>query len=301
MEGLQFQIYNNIPVTTSRSVAELFGKEHKNVLRVICGENRKGVHIDGLIDELNKNNAEISKYFIKSSYDNHGRTYVQYLITRDGFVLTAMKFTGKQATDWKVKYINGFNMMENTITEEAQKRKDQKQNPTVDSYMIEDPAERARRWAEEYEEKKELSLKNEKLLEDNKSLSMANEEMKPKADFYDQVSKMDDVISVSKMAALLSKEGHTTFNQNRLFAYLRQKGFLCSADYVWNKPSQEMINKKYMTYNEFSRKVWNSKKCYYEQEISFSPKITGLGQQFLVKVIKRDTEIIKQWIESGKI
>lgn len=40
-----------------------------------------------------------------------------------------------------------------------------------DSYMIEDPAERARRWAEEYEEKKLLECKVT--------------ELKPKADYFD--------------------------------------------------------------------------------------------------------------------
>ena len=35
-----------------------------------------------------------------------------YLMNRDGFTLLAMGFTGKQALEWKLKYIKAFNEME---------------------------------------------------------------------------------------------------------------------------------------------------------------------------------------------
>ena len=48
-----------------------------------------------------------------SQYTNsRGRNYDQYLMNRDGFSLLAMGFTGKKALEWKLKYINAFNMME---------------------------------------------------------------------------------------------------------------------------------------------------------------------------------------------
>ena len=40
-----------------------------------------------------------------------------YLMNRDGFSLLVMGFTGKKALDWKLKYINAFNQMENYIRE----------------------------------------------------------------------------------------------------------------------------------------------------------------------------------------
>ena len=33
-------------------------------------------------------------------------------MNRDGFALLTMGFTGKQALQWKIKYINAFNEME---------------------------------------------------------------------------------------------------------------------------------------------------------------------------------------------
>lgn len=39
------------------------------------------------------------------------------MLTRNGYSLLAMGFTGKQALKWKIKYINAFNAMENFIRE----------------------------------------------------------------------------------------------------------------------------------------------------------------------------------------
>ena len=62
-------------------------------------------------------------------------------MNRDGFSLLAMGFTGKEAVEWKLKYIKAFNEME------------QKLSNIKDSYMIADPIERAKRWIEEETEK----------------------------------------------------------------------------------------------------------------------------------------------------
>ena len=38
-----------------------------------------------------------------------------YLMNRDGFSLLAMGFTGKEAVEWKLKYIEAFNAMEQQL------------------------------------------------------------------------------------------------------------------------------------------------------------------------------------------
>lgn len=157
-------------------------------------------------------------------------------------------------------------------------------NEKQDSYTIEDPAARARRWAEEYEEKVVLIKKNNELINEN-------EFMKPKAEFYDQVSNTTDLISVGKLAALLKKNG-LKISQNILFEYLRQKKYLCSAFHVWNKPSQEMLDKGYMDYKMFTKKRSQGYK-HYVDVLSFTPQITGTGQQFLFQSVMNDQEMIK--------
>lgn len=50
--------------------------------------------------------------FIESSFINRGKEYLECFITRDGFSLLAMGFTGAKALKWKLKYIEAFNKME---------------------------------------------------------------------------------------------------------------------------------------------------------------------------------------------
>lgn len=95
---------NNEAVCNSLEIAEKFDKRHDNVLRSI-GSLLK--------------NEEARKMFTKFKYiDNQNKQeYPMYLMNRDGFSLLAMGFNGKKALDWKIKYINAFNQMENIVRE----------------------------------------------------------------------------------------------------------------------------------------------------------------------------------------
>ena len=59
----------------------------------------------------------MTQMFFKSEYthpQNHQK-YPMYLMNRDGFSLLAMGFTGKEAVQWKLKYISAFNAMEKQL------------------------------------------------------------------------------------------------------------------------------------------------------------------------------------------
>ena len=57
-----------------------------------------------------------SALFIESSYvASNGKTNKEYLLTRDGFSLLVMGFTGQKALEWKLKYIRAFNEMEKEL------------------------------------------------------------------------------------------------------------------------------------------------------------------------------------------
>ena len=94
-------IQNNQIVVSSKDIAEHFGKDHKNVLQNIR---------DILVAE---NSA--TKFYQETTYQNRGKDYKEYLMNRDGFSLLAMGFTGKKALQWKLKYIEAFNEMEETL------------------------------------------------------------------------------------------------------------------------------------------------------------------------------------------
>jgi len=97
--------------TTSRDVARLFEKRHDNVLRDIASliDAEPSLAAGGVL------NFEETPYVEPST----GQTYRQYEMTRDGFVLLAMGFTGAKALKFKLAYIEAFNRMEQKIREQA--------------------------------------------------------------------------------------------------------------------------------------------------------------------------------------
>lgn len=86
---------------SSREVAERFEKQHSHVME----------SIRNLVVE----NSTTKKLFIESAFQNRGKEYPEYLLTRDGFSLLAMGFTGAKALEWKLKFIEAFNKMEESI------------------------------------------------------------------------------------------------------------------------------------------------------------------------------------------
>lgn len=112
--------YNGQPTVTSREVAEHFKKEHRHVIE----------SIRSIISE----NSELTSMFYETTYTaGTGRAYPMYQMNRDGFTLLAMGFTGKDALEWKLKYIRAFNMME----EKLKVKEIQAAMPKVDARMME--------------------------------------------------------------------------------------------------------------------------------------------------------------------
>lgn len=94
-------------VTSSLQVAETFGKQHKHVLEAI----------DELMIGVAENSADL---FYEDSYihPQNKQAYRQIIMNRDGFTLLAMGFTGKAALQFKLKYIDAFNQMEDHIKQQ---------------------------------------------------------------------------------------------------------------------------------------------------------------------------------------
>jgi Rha family phage regulatory protein len=86
--------------TTSQHVAAAFGKRHDHVLRTIRSLMQQ------LPEDFNGPNFGAVTYL-----DEKGESRAMFRITRDGFTLLAMRFTGKKALKFQVAYINAFNSM----------------------------------------------------------------------------------------------------------------------------------------------------------------------------------------------
>jgi anti-repressor protein len=103
-ELINISNHNGNLVVSSREVAINFEKQHK--------------HIMESIRDLETSVEKSAHLFITSTYkDSYGRDQNEYLLTRDGFSLLVMGFTGKKALEWKLKYIEAFNKMEKTLQE----------------------------------------------------------------------------------------------------------------------------------------------------------------------------------------
>jgi len=113
---------DNKPVTTSRTVAEAFEKEHKNVIRDIenldCSFN------------FTQLNFELSEY-----KDSSGKVNKMYIMSRDGFTFLAMGYTGKKAAQFKESYIDAFNKMEQMLRSK-QAKTDSKQETINQLYKF---------------------------------------------------------------------------------------------------------------------------------------------------------------------
>ena len=199
-------VENNQVVVSSRQVAENFGKQHKDVLE----------SIRGILAAENS----ATKFFRESTFENRGKHYPEYIMNRDGFSLLVMGFTGKEAMTWKIRYIQAFNEMEAKIREN-----------TLIMPNFNNPAEAARAWAKEYEEKQ-------------KALAQVTE-MKPKAEFYDDVTGSTDTIDIGSVAKVLNIPN---MGRNKLFSFLREKKVLNKR----NEPYQEYVDKGYFRQIETS-------------------------------------------------
>ena len=102
-------------VTSSQAVAYYFEKQHRNVLRAIRGMLK------------NEHTKEMFYEYLYTDKQND-QTYPAFLMTRDGFTLLAMGFTGKKALEWKIRYIQAFNEMEKKLKEQ--------ENPTAQNCTV---------------------------------------------------------------------------------------------------------------------------------------------------------------------
>lgn len=91
----------------SRFVADFFEKRHDHVLRDIA---KITAPKSGLSEEFAERNFSLSSY-----KDSTGRKLPCYLMTRDGFTMLVMGYTGAKAARFKELYIKRFNEMEQFI------------------------------------------------------------------------------------------------------------------------------------------------------------------------------------------
>ena len=187
----------------SREVAEMVGKEHKNIIR----------DIRGYVRELGELKIEPTDFFTESEYtDKSNRKKPCYLVSKKGCEFIAHKLTGVKGTEFTAKYINRFHKMEEVI-----------QGNVI-------PQGKELLALAVIEAQKTIEEKDAQI-----------EEMKPHAILGQAITTANTSILVGDMAKILRQNGVNIGGQ-RFFEYLREKGYLIKrkgAD--WNLPTQRSM------------------------------------------------------------
>lgn len=99
-----FEVVGDEIFATSLQVAEVFEKRHTHILDIIK---------DYPSDDFRELNFRLTERTAKFGAVVRSEPY--YKISRDGFSLLIMGFTGEKAHRWKIEFINAFNKMEAMI------------------------------------------------------------------------------------------------------------------------------------------------------------------------------------------
>lgn len=240
MENL-VKIENNQMVLDSREVAEMVGMRHADLMR----------NIDHYIDVMGQNaKLRSDDFFIKQTYTaGTGKQYKRYDLTKQGCEMVANKLTGKKGIEFTAKYVTVFNAMKKQLIESR-----------TDSYMIEDPVARAKKWIEEETERQELRK--------------ANKEMLPKAEFYDTVANTESLLSMGDTAKILDMG----IGRNKLFKFLRNKQILDS----YNRPYQRYVDAGYFKLSEDKYMIGDN--CV----VSTTTFVKQKGVDYIRKLLKKE-------------
>lgn len=177
MNNLVF-INNDKALTNSLLVAKKFGKEHRHVLESI----RK---------IMTAENSAVLQMFEESSYLNEqNKQQPMFIMNRDGFTLLAMGFTGKQAMEFKLDYIGAFNKMEETL----------KRTSITALPDFTNPAEAARAWAEQFEQRQIEAKRADEAEVQILALSQEIETMQPKVSYYDMILDNKSTVTITQIA-----------------------------------------------------------------------------------------------------
>ncbi len=221
---------------SSRDVAKVFEKLHKNVIKE-------------LEKILTEQSAKIGADIVKSSYlDDLGRNYKQYLLTKKGLNLYLFNIQGYN--DYKIAFLDKFEEMEQAL----------KYNQTafkVPTTMV---------------EALELALEQAKHIE---ALNAKIETDRHKVEFYDAVAESKDAITIGDAAKVLNMgvgrnrlfeilRNHKIFQNNNVpYQKYIDRGYFRVIEQQWTKPDGEnCVSIKTLVYQnglDFIRKLITAK------------------------------------------
>lgn len=191
---LGVRVSNDQVVVSSRDVARVFEKDHKDVL--------KSIRNLGCSPVFNGRNFALVEYL-----DAKGESRPEYLMTRDGFTLLAMGYTGDRAMQFKEAYIAEFNRMEGELQAKRLHAKFHIPDNLPDALSL--AADLARKRAEA---EKQVRL------------------LAPKAEAWDATCEIGTEMSLQAIGKEFAKLG---MGPRKIFDFLGKHGVLYRLDGSW--------------------------------------------------------------------
>lgn len=159
----------------SREVAEMVGKEHKNLMR----------DVRSYVEELGQLKIEPSVFFKESTYQNsQNKTMPCYNITKKGCEFIAHKLTGIKGTEFTAKYINRFHEMEETIQSHIPQGKELLALAVLEAQKT----------------IQELTGEKQALIEQVNVKNQIIGELKPRADYTDKILQNTGLVTITQIA-----------------------------------------------------------------------------------------------------
>lgn len=226
---------------SSREIAELTGKEHSDVMRDIR------IQFAELYD-IEKDDADLHdklKQYLNIEFDNRGYMSIVNLDKEQTYTLIA-----------------GYNVkLRNAIIKRWQELESKQQFTIPQTYG-------------------EALLECGRLAIEVETQAKQLEQQKPQVEFANDVANTCDSISIGGYAGLLASSGYD-IGQNRLFAWLREKGYLTTRK---NRPSIQAIDSGWFKWIETTYICPRTGL----PKVSGQPTITGKGQIYLRKKLIKE-------------
>lgn len=269
-------------LVSSRIVAEDFKKAHDKVCR----------DIDNL--KTQSPILEVEKYFIESSYkSDRGRTYKEYLMNRDGFSLLVMGFTGKEALQWKLKYIEAFNRMEEELI------KCRTPQLSAEDRAIVEIIHQVKAGNVPQAVGTVLEYGQEKYDEGyDKGQNDKEEELQPVIEFAEVFEKADGKLKVREAAKLVYDKDRINVGERKLHALLRYWGWELYNGSSTTEPSQNAIKAGWLIAKPVTRYDNDSNRYH----VTYTPYVTPKGLALITKkLLKMSTSDVNQIYKEDKI
>lgn len=218
---------------TSLEIAEITGKRHSDVLEAI--RNMEGAW------------AKVAqrKFPLGSYKDANNQSRPCYILNKTECLYVATKFNDEA----RAKLVLRWEELENKV------RKSEIVMPNFSN-----PAEAARAWADQYEQRLKLEAK-------------AREDA-PKVEFFESVAESKDAV---EMKAVSSTLNYVAVGRNKLFAILREQKVLQSN----NTPYQKYIDAGYF------RTIETKKNCGTEVRIFIKTLVYQKGLDYIRKLLNK--------------